>query len=345
MSTNVINPPKALKVSPVSIPGQQDYGDSVFPLVYVCAAGSGTLDDAVKWVREHRDTLLQQATRNGGVLFRGFPMQTAEDFDAFIAAFDLSNFPYQKSLSNAVRINRTERIFSANEAPPEVQIFFHHEMAQTPVFPGMIAFFCEIAAAEGGATPICRSDVLYDRLKTELPDFIRDCEAKGLRYTNVMPDANDPKSGMGRSWGSTLAVETREAAEERLRELNYAWEWLPDGCLKATTPPLPAVMEIGPGRKTFFNQLIAAYCGWKDTRNDPSAAIRHGDGSKLDAAAVARAIEIANELAYDLAWQPGDAVLLDNTVAMHARKSFRGTRKVLASLMDARTQSFAVQSE
>ncbi len=331
-----------LQASLKPVPGQQSHGASVFPLAYFCESPHATLADAAAWVTAHRDRLLQEATAHGGILFRDFPLRTAEDFDVFVAALNLPNFPYKKSLSNAVRVNRTERVFSANEAPPDVQIFFHHEMAQTPIFPAMIAFFCEVAAEEGGATPICRSDVLYDRLKQELPQFIRDCETKGLKYTNVMPDANDPKSGMGRSWASTLGADTREAAEARLRELNYSWEWLPDGCLRATTPPLPAVMEFAPGRKSFFNQLIAAYCGWKDTRNDPSSAIRHGDGSRLDPAAVARAIQLAEELAYDMQWQPGDAVLLDNTVAMHARRTFRGTRKVQASLMQMQTQSFAL---
>ena len=103
-------------------------------------------------------------------------------------------------------------------------------------------------------------------------------------------------------------------------------------------------MQVDGGRKTFFNQLIAAYCGWKDARNDPSKAIRHGDGALLDGNAVRRAIEIAEELAYDLQWQPGDVVLLDNTVAMHARRTFKGKRKVLASLMDARNQSFSLKA-
>jgi hypothetical protein len=342
MVAQASNSQVGLETSLVAVPGQQSHGDSVFPLVVECQTPSAELGQAVRWVEAHRGELLEQVAQHGGVLFRGFPMKSAEDFDAFIAAFELSNFPYRKSLSNAVRVNRTERVFSANEAPPEVQIFFHHEMAQTPLFPARIAFFCEVASEEGGATPICRSDVLYDRLANELPDFIRDCERNGLRYTNVMPGADDAKSGMGRSWQSTLGVETRESAEARLRELNYSWEWLPENCLKATTPPLPAVMEVSPGRKTFFNQLIAAYRGWKDARNDPSSAIRFGDGSKLDATAVARAIAIADELAFDLMWRPGDAVLLDNTVVMHARKTFRGTRKVVASLMDARTQAFEV---
>lgn len=36
----------------------------------------------------------------------------------------------------------------------------------------------------------------------------------------------------------------------------------------------PAVYEVAPGRKTFFNQLIAAFQGWKDERNDPSGTLR-----------------------------------------------------------------------
>lgn len=330
----------AAAVIPFAVPGQQKFLESVFPFAFRCDDCEALLENAVDWIRLRRDELLSLATVHGAVLFRGFPLRTAEDFDSFVAGLGLSNFPYRKSLSNAVRLNRTERVFTANEAPPDISIFYHHEMAQTPIYPAKILFFCELAASEGGATPICRSDILYDRLKSDLPEFVRDCERKGLRYTNVMPGTDDPQSGMGRSWTSTLGVTTRQEAEARLRELNYSWEWLDDGCLKATTPVLPAVMDVGLGRKTFFNQMIAAFCGWKDIRNDISQAIRFGDGAKLDAAAVSHAIKLAEELTFDVRWQPGDAVLIDNTIVMHARRTFRGPRKVLASLAEMRTQTF-----
>ncbi len=323
---------------PFEIPGQQKFGNSVFP--YAFRWPDGNLTEAVAWVARQREELLRLSTVHGAVFFRNFPLKTAEDFDALVGGLQIENFPYCKSLSNAVRINRTERVFTANEAPPDVSIFYHHEMAQTPLYPAKILFFCELAALEGGATPTCRSDILYERLKTARPQFIADCEAKGLRYTNVMPDEADLNSGMGRSWKSTLGVTTREEAESRLMGLNYSWEWLDNGCLKSTTPVLPAVMEVSPGRKTFFNQMIAAFCGWKDSRNDISNAIRFGDGTKLNADDVAQAIRLADELTFDVQWQTGDAVLIDNTVAMHARRTFRGPRKVLASLAEMRTHSF-----
>lgn len=324
----------------VTIDGQQTHGDTVFPYVVNNPTPGDGAVEAAKWVREHREELLKLATRHGAVFFSGFPLPTVEAFDGLIQGLALPNFPYNESLSNAVRVNRTERVFSANEAPPEVQIFFHHEMAQTPLYPRIILFYCELAAKAGGATPICRSDVLYERLKERCPRFAADCESKGLCYTHIMPGSDDAKSGMGRSWQSTLGTQSRQEAEARLHGLKYTWEWQDDGCLKVTTPILPAVMEVSPGRKTFFNQLIAAYCGWKDTRNDPSKAIRHGDGSALDADAVRQAIAIANELSFDVAWRSGDAVLIDNTVVMHARKPFEGPRKVVASLADKRTHLF-----
>jgi hypothetical protein len=340
METITVASGPKLKVSSPALTHQQRHDETTFPFFVRCDSNDAHRSDAEAWVVDQRQTLLNLASIHGAVLFRNFPLATAEDFDAFVTALDIPNFPYKKSLSNAVRVNRTERVFSANEAPPEVTIFFHHEMAQTPLYPAKILFFCEVAAEEGGATPICRSDVLFERLAAARPQFARDCEQKGLKYMNVMPGEDDLHSGMGRSWKSTLQVTSREEAECRLRELNYTWEWLPDGCLRATTPPLPAVMEVSSGRKTFFNQLIAAYCGWKDSRNDPTDAIRHGDGSKLDAEAVQFAVKLADELAFDVEWQPGDAVLIDNTIVMHARRTFRGKRKVLASLADVRSQSF-----
>jgi hypothetical protein len=323
------------QVAPASIAGQQQHDGRPFPIVFVCQTPGADLDATCAWAASHAKRLCEEASRAGTVLFRGFPIRTAQDFDRFIAAFGLPNFAYEDSLSNAVRINRTPRVFTANEAPPEVQIFFHHELAQTPYYPNKLFFFCEQPAASGGATPLCRSDVLWERLAERCPQFARDCESKGLRYSNVMPGENDLASGMGRSWQSTLKQTTREGAEARLAEMGYSWEWLDNGCLRATTPVLPAVYDLSDRRKSFFNQLIAAFCGWKDARNDPSKSITFGDGTPLDREAVMTAVALSEELAFDVPWQAGDVALVDNLVVMHGRRTFTGVRKVLASLIAA----------
>jgi alpha-ketoglutarate-dependent taurine dioxygenase len=324
----------ALRVESTAIEGQQEHDGAAFPLVLACHS-PGTLNEATGWLRDNRQRLCDEASRHGAILFRGFPLSTAEDFDRFITAFDLPNFPYEESLSNAVRVIKTARVFTANEAPPTVTIFLHHEMAQTPIYPSKLFFFCEQPAESGGATPLCRSDILWELLRARCPDFARSCESNGLKYSTVMPPQNDPTSGMGRSWQSTLRASTPAEAERRLESLGYSWTWLDDGCLRATTPVLPAVRRLDDGRTSFFNQLIAAFQGWRDERNDPSKAITFGDGTPLDREAVNVATRLGEELSFDVPWQRGDVALVDNYVTMHGRRAFTGTRKVLASLVAA----------
>jgi alpha-ketoglutarate-dependent taurine dioxygenase len=48
---------------------------------------------------------------------------------------------------------------------------------------------------------------------------------------------------------------------------------------------------------------------------------------------MAVAIRLADELTFDISWQTGDVVMLDNFVTMHGRRPFQGERRVLASLV------------
>lgn len=269
----------------------------------------------------------------GALLFRGFDVPDPLAFDAAIEGYGEAGFTYEDSLSNAVRTNVTPRVFTANEAPPTTEIFLHHEMAQTPLYPAKLFFYCEIAPGSGGATPLCRSDWVLEKLTKQSPAFIARLEAEGVRYTNVMPASDDAGSGQGRSWHSTLSVGDEAAAEARLKELGYSWEWLNDGSLRVTTAALPAVRTLADGRKTFFNQLIAAFRGWADSRNDPNKAITFGGGEAITSEDMAPAIALADEFTHDLAWQVGDVALIDNFAVMHGRRPFEGKRRVLASLI------------
>jgi alpha-ketoglutarate-dependent taurine dioxygenase len=315
----------------VALASQKQF-DTVFPVVL--EPGSATLDLAstVERIRHNREYLLDLLGIHGAVLLRNFPISSDTDFDAVVKAFELANFTYAESLSNAVRKNRTERVFTANEAPPEVEIFLHHEMAQTPIYPSRLLFFCEQAADSGGATPLCRSDVLLSRLDAALPEFTAACRRLGARYTNVMPAAADIASGQGRSWQDTLSVATAADAEARLRALGYSFEWLRDGSLRVTTATLPVVRTLADGREVFFNQLIAAFCGWQDARNVARKSITFGDGSEIPVAAMEQVVRLSQELVFDTPWQTGDVALVDNFLVMHGRRPFQGTRRVLASL-------------
>ena len=291
------------------------------------------LNDFFDFIEINCSTIEELTLSHGAVLLRGLPLTTPDDFDSAIQRFYWENFTYEDSLSNAVRVVHSPRVFSANEAPPETTIFLHHEMAQTPLFPSKLFFFCQKAANKGGSTPICRSDHLWELIQEELPAFSVNCRERGLKYTNVMPAEEDLKSGMGRTWQSTLSVDSPKEAEFRLNELGYTWEWLNGNELKVTTPVLPAIRELSDGRYSFFNQLIAAFKGWKDARNDPSKSITFGDGSIINPYDISKISDLADAITFDFQWEDGDLAIIDNFLCMHGRRSYTGTRKVLASLV------------
>ena len=129
--------------------------------------GLSTPASTKNWVNENKSSVESLLEEYGAVLFSGLPIENAEDFDLFVSSFNYDTFTYEESLSNAVRINKTNKVFTANEAPKEIEIFLHHEMAQTPIYPKNIFFFCKSASLSGGQTPLCRSDHLYAAILKE----------------------------------------------------------------------------------------------------------------------------------------------------------------------------------
>ncbi len=298
-----------------------------FPALVHNDAGVHSMPSFLAWATSEADALKAAVAETGAVLFRGFPVKTAEDFDAFTQVFGYDGFTYDDSLSNAVRVNLTPRVFTANEAPPDVEIFLHHEMAQTPIYPRMIFFCCLSAAEEGGATPLCRSDRFYAAFKAGYPAWAEAFAERGLRYNTHMPAADDERSGQGRGWKSTLSVSSRAEAEARLGELGYAWSWQRDGSLVTTSPSLPAVRLLEDGSESFFNQAIAAYRGWRRRDGSNLPVLTFGDGDAIPEEMLDTLAELSRQFVYAAEWQDGDIALVDNYRVMHGRYPYRGQRK------------------
>lgn len=297
-----------------------------------------TTDAVVEWITRSQRRLVRLAQTHGALLLRGFcpPLQTAADFDAVCKAFGLDAFPYIGGAAPRTVISGS--VFTANESPADQLIPFHHEMAQSKTHPGTLFFYCQQAPPAGGETPIVLSHLVYERIRSEFPDFVRALEDKGVRYVRVLPTEDDPSSAIGRGWKSTFAVQTKEAAEKVGRAMEMELEWLegPDGDLqlKTTTAVMPATKKDprAGGRTAWFNSIVAAFTGWKDQRNDSRKAVVFGDGEPLDAEVLGRCLEIMNELAVAFQWERGDVLMVDNWVTLHSRNSFQGERVIYASL-------------
>lgn len=325
-------------------PEQRVFNGVRTPMVLMWISEDKSLSAATNWITERFDWLQAHLLKHGGILFRGFPVKAATDFDAFVSSFSAwEDLSYADSLSYAVRLPVVGRVCTTNEGKTGGMVF-HHEQAQTPKWPSKLFFFCERPATTGGGTGICPSDAVYLELEKHFPDFIKDCE-EGVRYTALLRAEADPSIGVGRGWKSFFGKETKEEVEERMKELGYSWEWVvgEDGTevLKSTSPVLPAVRTApGTDRKVFFNQIVAMIANAQEFAERSGASeinigrfLHFANGHPVDVDILRAAKRICDDLAVELNWQAGDVALLDNYLVMHARRAFDGPRRVLASLV------------
>ena len=296
--------------------------------------GLSTPASTKNWVNENKGFIESQLEEYGAVLFSGLPIESAEDFDLFVSSFNYNTFTYEGSLSNAVRINRTNKVFTANEAPKEIEIFLHHEMAQTPIYPKNIFFFCKSASLNGGQTPLCRSDDLYAAILKEDAGLLTKFQENGVIYNSVMSNGDELISGQGRSWQKTLGVISKDEAAIRLNDLGYSWNWIEGNNLSVTTKKFEAIKELKDGSKSFFNQVLAASLGWKKNSEDDLLPVKFGNGDEIPEASIQMISELAKSLTLLRHWKDNDILLIDNYRVMHGRKPFSGekAREVLVSL-------------
>ena len=149
-----------------------------------------------------------------------------------------------------------------------------------------------------------------------------------------MSNGDELISGQGRSWQKTLGVSSKNDAEAKLSELGYSWNWIEGDNLSVTTKPLKATKELEDGKKSFFNQVIAASLGWKKSSKNQIAPVRFGNDQEINQSAIEHISELAQSLTLLRSWQDNDILLIDNYRVMHGRKPFSGNknREVLVSL-------------
>lgn len=322
------------KVQTLTLPSpeQKIFNGLPFPLILTPKESNfKSADDTVSWLKKNKDQIKCLLLEHGAILFRGFPVHSAEKFDSFVKSFDYEAFPYVGGA--APRRVIIGNVFTANEAPPDQLIPFHHEMAQVPTFPSTLFFYCDVPPPEGGQTPLVLSNEVYKAMLQKNKGFVEELEEKGVVYNRVMPDEDDPASPIGRGWRSTYQTSDRKEVETKCAEQGTSFEWLPDNCLRTRTATLPAIRtESRTGKKTWFNSIIAAYLGWGDVRNDRKKAVTYPDGKLMHEGAMETLENVFESLAIYFTWKKDDIVMIDNKLVLHSRRTFTRPRQILACL-------------
>jgi alpha-ketoglutarate-dependent taurine dioxygenase len=288
--------------------------------------------DLAEWIAANHDELDTYFDKYGAIVFKGFGLKSAGDFERAAAAVSPELFAEYGDLPQE---STTERIYHSTPYPEDKMILFHNESSHLPQWPIRQFFFCVIPSQEGGATPLLDCRRVYEALD---PELRREFAEKGLTYVRNFAE------GIDVPWQDFFHTDDKEEVERMCTEAGMACEWTANGLrIKQVSPAVAAHPRTG--EKLFFNQIQLHHvsCLDEDTRSalgqlfaeeDMPRNVYFGDGTPIPDEVVDRIGELYEELCVEPPWEAGDMIALDNMLVAHARRPFRGERKILVAMAE-----------
>jgi len=301
-----------------------------------------TTDAFISWVEAKRRVLDALILAHGGIVLRGFPTRTAEQFNALVGLFPGFQNGYAAGMSPRNKV--TGNVLESTRMVEDFKIILHSEMAYMKNYPPRIAFFCRQAATERGATTIGPAREVLKRLPARLRERLEAHKIHVVR--NYAPKGNSRDAAIVADagqvgWDSAFFTEDRAEVEKICRKLGIEPTWNDDGSLTLVDVNEPFTVHPVTGERFYRNNLHTNRTAGGDwgTESCASAGERRPSGHFLDDgeplipqdAALIRNILEDIELAWQ--WRDGDLMILDNLQVFHGRETFSGPREVMVALL------------
>lgn len=78
----------------ISIKEEKIFDNVVFPLTLAPSENLKTTESIVGYIKENYDDIMSKLLKHGAILFRGFSVNDAKDFNDFSLAFGWKDLPY-----------------------------------------------------------------------------------------------------------------------------------------------------------------------------------------------------------------------------------------------------------
>jgi len=132
-------------------------------------------------VKKHSNWFNQQLDKYGAILFRGFEVEKAEEFQTVLELLGVKLELYYH-FGSAARHRFTDKVFTASSAPPDMIISPHNELNFVPIRPRVIGFFCQVQADMYGETPLINTEKLFYDLSPSLQQKFANYPQQFVRY-------------------------------------------------------------------------------------------------------------------------------------------------------------------
>ncbi|MFD3471229.1 TauD/TfdA family dioxygenase [Streptomyces sp. NPDC058682] len=283
------------------------------------------------WFAKNNEALRSAMYEHGAVMVKGSGLVEQAGLADLAEQIGGRTLEYNERSTPRSRV--TGKVYTSTEYPADQSIPQHNESAYSANWPHNVFFFCALAAASGGETPVADSSAVLDRLPSALVERFAE---RGVLYTRTY------RVGMGLSWQEGFQTEDKGQVERYCADHGIQTEW--DGDLLRTRHKRPA-LAVHPvtGKKVWFNQAhlfhvhalpeaaregLLEICGEDGL---PRNAY-YGDGTPITADELATITSAYEETTLAEPWSTGDLLMVDNLLTSHGRRPFTGDRKVLVAM-------------
>jgi alpha-ketoglutarate-dependent taurine dioxygenase len=337
------------------------------PIVYQPAGADASRPGFLQeWIPANTERLAEDLRIYGASLFRGFCIPDSTNFEQIALALDARLAKQYPGTSTRTRV--AGHVFTATDLPSYYPIPQHAEMSYMPTPPRKVFFFCQVAPAEGGETPLSDLRKIWSSLSGPLKEKV---ERRGIKHIRVHGSPLEKRAFRlfgGRRWSDVFDTQDPAEAESAARAQGHEVSWLADGSIRLqnTLPGFRVHPQHGtiawhnqaqvyhPGGLLLEYEHIAAHqrtarsrlvnLGLKvadalrrylvdHERYDLNAT--YGDDSPIELADLREIVDTTWRHLACFRWMPGDLLVVDNFSVSHGRLPFRGKRQILVALTDS----------
>ncbi|KST65996.1 non-ribosomal peptide synthetase [Mastigocoleus testarum] len=287
--------------------------------------------DFISWTENNQEYLEKELLKHGAILFRGFNIQSALEFENFAQTVCPNLFADYGDLP---RTDEGGKIYGSTPYPADKTILFHNESSHLHCFPLKIWFYCVQPAVSGGETPIVDCRKAYRLLNPQLREKLA---SKQLMYVRNFAD------GLDVSWQNFFQTTDKNKVENYCRQVGIDFEWYDNNGL--ITRQIRPALAVHPKTKepVFFNQIQLHHISYLDTDVRDSLLsifgesklprnVYFGDSKPITATEIAEINIVYQQSQASFPWQKGDIIMLDNMLAAHGRNPYIGQRKIVVAM-------------
>ncbi|MBC9934891.1 non-ribosomal peptide synthetase [Chitinophaga qingshengii] len=283
------------------------------------------------WIENNRAQVDESLRQYGGILFRGFNIDTPERVQEVADSFDGKQLRYFDQTSPRSAI--TGQLYTSTDHPHHQVIHMHNELSYSMQWPLNIMFCCITPATAGGETPIADVRQVWKQLRQETKDRFA---ANGVRYVRNM------RNGVGLSWQQVFQTDDKSTVEQYFADTGIDYNWISDDHLR-TRWDRPAVLrhpftkeEIWFNHGYFYNEWLMEDTMRQVLGGESELPFNtyYGNGLPIEEETIAEIAAAFEHCKIVFQWKKGDVLLLDNMLMAHGRNPFEGNRKIVVAMFN-----------